>query len=109
MKTFLDSVDKQSLEEIKVCLKQIEKDIKKKRGAYSQFTNLKHLINTIKDGNGRGCLHFAASRGDIPIFEYLLSLEADNTLQDNEKNTPFFISAQHGHLPMLKYIVEKLN
>ncbi|KAL4466529.1 hypothetical protein ABPG72_000736 [Tetrahymena utriculariae] len=109
VQNFLESVDKKSLDEIKQCISKIEKKIKKKQNAYSQFSSVRDLINTIKDGNGRSCLHFAASRGDIPIFEYLLNLGAEYNTLDNEKNNPFFIAAQHGHLEIIQYIVDKLK
>lgn len=89
----LECVDKQSLEEIKIVLKDVEKDIVGKKNAYAQFHDLKDLLNTIRDGNGRYPLHFVASRGDIAIFDYLISLGADHMLEDNEKNTSFFICA----------------
>lgn len=54
---------------------------------------MQHMINSVKDGNSRSSLHFAASRGDIEIFDYIISLGADPTLVDAEKNTPFFICA----------------
>ena len=105
----LESVNKQSLDEIKLTIKGIQKDINNKKGAYKQFSDVEDILNSVGDGNQRRAIHFAASRGEIEIFDYLLSLGADPNILDSEKNTAFFISAQHGHLPMLQHIVEKLG
>jgi len=70
---------------------------------------LNSLINDFKDGKGRNTLHFAASRGDKAIFQYLVESGADLNVKDSEDNTAFFIATQHSNFPLIKYMVEELK
>lgn len=70
---------------------------------------LNFLINDFKDGNGRNILHFASSRGEIPIFDYILSKGGNLSIQDSEGNTPLFIATQHHNNELVKHIIEKLD
>ena len=40
------------------------------------------LLNSIKEGNGKLAIHFAASRGNLDIFKALVKYGADFTLKD---------------------------
>ena len=70
---------------------------------------LKSLINDFKDAKARNLLHFAASRGDILIFKYLLENGADISSKDSEGNTVLFIAAQHENIQLFKYLIEELK
>ncbi|EGR32010.1 hypothetical protein IMG5_098360 [Ichthyophthirius multifiliis] len=106
VKNLLETIDKKSLEEIKLYIETVEKQIKNKKHPYSQFSKVSELINTTKDGKGRSSLHFASSRGDIKIVDYLISLQSDLNQQDSEGNNAFFIAVQHGHLDLVKYLCD---
>ena len=54
-------------------------------------------------------LHFASSRGELPIFKYLIEEGADLSRKDEEENTPLFISAKNGKLDIVKYILDTLK
>lgn len=41
------------------------------------FSDIKTLLIECREGKGKTVLHFAAARGDIDIFDYLLSEGAD--------------------------------
>lgn len=71
--------------------------------------SLKYLINDFKDAKSRNLLHFASSRGDLPIFKYLVEEGGDLSRKDEEENTPLFISAKNGRLDIVKYILDSLK
>lgn len=72
-----------SLNEIK---KYFEK-LSKERAAKNDLTE---LLNSCREGKKKTILHFAAARGDIDIFKYILTLGLKLDAEDEEKNTPFF-------------------
>lgn len=49
-----------------------------------QPTTIGELLNNVKEGNNRTALHFAASRGDLDIFKYLISKGADFKMKDGK-------------------------
>lgn len=73
------------------------------------FSDIKTLLIECKEGKGKTVLHFAAARGDIDIFDYLLSEGADLNALDDEKNTPFFIAIQHEKIKLIKHLIERLK
>ena len=67
---------------------------------------MNNIIKETREGKGRNILHFAASRGDLEIFQYLLEEGGDPTLQDSEGNTCLFTAVQHNHINIIKYLLE---
>lgn len=90
-------------------LKSVETYNQQYRSPSDRALSLASLINDFKDGKGRNCMHFSASRGDEAIFKYLHESGGNLHSLDSEDNTPFFIATQHSNLPLVKLLVEKLN
>jgi ankyrin repeat protein len=98
-----------TLESLKKHFDLLRLQIIRKEGHMKNFSDLKTLLLECKEGKGKTVLHFAAARGDIDIFDYLLSEGADLNALDDEKNTPFFIAIQHEKIKLIKHMIEKLK
>lgn len=63
-----------------------------------------------RDGKGWGILHFIAKRGDLELFEYLLtSNSAINDIEIRTFNgeTPLYIAAQNGQTDVARLLIER--
>lgn len=47
-----------------------------------QKLTIKEILNSFKEGNGKAAIHFAAARGDLEVFQYLLQEGADPHVLD---------------------------
>ncbi|KAL5725351.1 hypothetical protein ACHQM5_008505 [Ranunculus cassubicifolius] len=62
----------------------------------------------VKDPEGRGLLHIAASKGGIGMCKYLLEdLEMAVDEKDNENCTPLLHASIKGHLDAVVYLIQK--
>jgi ankyrin repeat protein len=66
-----------TLEALKKYMESLAAQISRKEGELSSYTDIKSLLCECREGKGKTVLHFAAARGDLQIFKYLLSLGAD--------------------------------
>ncbi|XP_010550914.1 PREDICTED: tankyrase [Tarenaya hassleriana] len=68
---------------------------------------LTKTVESIKDANKRGALHFAAREGRIEVCKYLLEeLKLDVDTKDEAGDTPLVHAARQGHTEMAKYLLE---
>lgn len=52
----------------------------------NSLDSLADLLNSIKEGNDKKAIHFAAARGDLPVFQFLVQKGANP--KDLDGNTP---------------------
>ena len=76
------------------------------------FEQVKTLLNTnidinVKDENGQGVLHLAASKGDTRIIEALIEAGADVNSKDKYLETPINIAIVAGQTEIIKKLIEK--
>ena len=65
-------------------------------------------INT-KGECGRTSLHYACANGNFQIVEYLILKDADIFARDDKENSIIHSATIEGHLPLVKYLIEKHN
>lgn len=64
-------------------------------------------VAEVKDGHGRGALHFAAHKGRINIVKYLLeTLKLAVDPRDEEGETPLMLAAREGNLEISESLLE---
>lgn len=71
------------------------------------FIEEKKIYINLKDGEGKGYLHYAVEHRSLEIFEYLLAYGATVDLQDKKGMTPLHFAAKNGRLSMLKSLIKK--
>ncbi len=71
---FLSSVTDKSLPQLKLFLKNLEKDLATAAEGtlLSQYTSVTEMLNHTVEGKGKAALHFACARGDLDIVRYLV-------------------------------------
>jgi len=108
------SISQEGLTEIKHHLKDILKtqplkNISNNDGTVEGQMNLKGILNECKDAKKKTCVHFAAARGNAVIFNYLVKKGGNVELKDDQGNNAFLIAVQHGHMDIVKTLVEDLK
>ncbi|CAH8259327.1 unnamed protein product [Arabidopsis lyrata] len=69
--------------------------------------DLKKTVESIKDANKRGALHFAAREGQTEICRYLLEeLKLNADAKDEAGDTPLVHAARQGQIETAKYLLE---
>ena len=58
-----------------------------------------------KDNGGNTPLHWASSKGQFPIVQYLVTKGAEINAQDNDDDTPLHIASSRGYLSIVEYLV----
>ena len=109
MEELFKNVTDFTLASLKKFFEQLSAQIQRREDAVKGYTDVKTLLNECREAKGKTVLHFAAARGDIDVFDYLLSLGASLDSLDDEKNNAFFIAVQHQKLKLVKHLIEKLN
>eukprot|EP00270_Netrium_digitus_P003641 TRINITY_DN14307_c0_g1_i1.p1 TRINITY_DN14307_c0_g1~~TRINITY_DN14307_c0_g1_i1.p1 ORF type:complete len:642 (+),score=208.09 TRINITY_DN14307_c0_g1_i1:218-2143(+) len=69
---------------------------------------LRQTIEDVRDGNGRGCLHFAAHQGQVATCQWLIDevgVEVD--AKDDEGETPLMLAARDSQVEVAKCLLEK--
>ncbi|KAF8091886.1 hypothetical protein N665_0433s0051 [Sinapis alba] len=68
---------------------------------------LKKTVESVKDANKRGALHFAAREGQTDICRYLLEeLKLDADTKDEAGDTPLVHAARQGQIDTAKYLLD---
>ncbi|CAF2370655.1 unnamed protein product [Brassica napus] len=68
---------------------------------------LKQTVESVKDANKRGALHFAAREGQTEICRYLLEeLKLDANTKDEAGDTPLVHAARQGQIDTAKYLLD---
>ncbi|KAG0579062.1 hypothetical protein M758_4G070800 [Ceratodon purpureus] len=68
---------------------------------------LAETLAAVKDGNGRGPLHFAARGGCDEICKYMIEeLKLPVDVRDNDGDTPLIHAARQGHTSTALYLLE---
>ncbi|KAL1211633.1 Hsp70-Hsp90 organizing protein 3 [Cardamine amara subsp. amara] len=81
-------------------LKNVAKQLDEGKG-------LKETVESIKDANKRGALHFAAREGQTEICRYLLEeLKLNANTKDEAGDTPLVHAARQGQIETAKYLLE---
>jgi ankyrin repeat protein len=96
------AVKEAPLDEIKKVLAEYGKIIEPSDEKAALIT----VMNDTKEGSGKTVLHFAAARGDLDIFKYLIENGGDYDIPDEEGNTPLLVAAQHKSFDLCKYLIE---
>lgn len=67
---------------------------------------LKETVESVKDANKRGALHFAAREGRTEVCKYLLEdLKLYVDTKDEDGETPLIHATRQGHIDTAKYLV----
>lgn len=74
MKEFFKQVSAEPLEKLKRYLVEAVNNLNKED---PNAHTTQSLLNSIKEGNGKLAIHFAASRGDVGVFRFLVEQGAD--------------------------------
>jgi ankyrin repeat protein len=70
--------------------------------------DLTKTVESIKDANKRGALHFAAREGQTEICRYLLEeLKLNADAKDETGDTPLVHAARQGQIETVKYLLEQ--
>ncbi|KAL0719936.1 hypothetical protein Bca4012_069260 [Brassica carinata] len=81
-------------------LKNVAKQLDEGKG-------LKKTVESVKDANKRGALHFAAREGQTEICRYLLEeLKLDANTKDEAGDTPLVHAARQGQIETAKYLLD---
>lgn len=65
------------------------------------------VMDKTVEAKGKTCMHFAAAKGDVEIFKYLVEKYKPNlTKKDSENHTPFMTAVSHKNLDLVKYLVD---
>ncbi|RID71111.1 hypothetical protein BRARA_C03069 [Brassica rapa] len=81
-------------------LKNVAKQLDEGKG-------LKTTVESVKDANKRGALHFAAREGQTEICRYLLEeLKLDADTKDEAGDTPLVHAARQGKVGTAKYLLD---
>ncbi|CAH8305907.1 unnamed protein product [Eruca vesicaria subsp. sativa] len=81
-------------------LKNVAKQLDEGKG-------LKKTVESVKDANKRGALHFAAREGQTEICRYLLEeLKLDPNTKDEAGDTPLVHAARQGQIETAKYLLD---
>ena len=68
---------------------------------------LKQTVESVKDANKRGALHFAAREGQTEVCRYLLEeLKLDANTKDEAGDTPLVHAARQGQIDTAKYLLD---
>ncbi|RID81156.1 hypothetical protein BRARA_A03754 [Brassica rapa] len=68
---------------------------------------LKQTVESVKDANKRGALHFAAREGQTEICRYLLEeLKLDANTKDEAGDTPLVHAVRQGQIDTAKYLLD---
>ncbi len=105
----ISHVTDQPLSVLKVFLTSLDKEIRNKpKDAFlKEFGSVKEMLATLKEGKGRRCIHFAAARGDLAVFQLLAEdYECDVEALDDTQNNAFFTAVQHRHQAIVAYLIE---
>ncbi|WZZ41886.1 hypothetical protein YC2023_038145 [Brassica napus] len=82
-------------------LKNVAKQLDEGKG-------LKTTVESVKDANKRGALHFAAREGQTEICWYLLEeLKLDADTKDEAGDTPLVHAARQGQVGTAKYLLDQ--
>ncbi|CAN6809440.1 unnamed protein product [Brassica oleracea] len=82
-------------------LKNVAKQLDEGKG-------LKTTVESVKDANKRGALHFAAREGQTEICRYLLEeLKLDADTKDEAGDTPLVHAARQGQVGTAKYLLDQ--
>ncbi|KAK7258689.1 hypothetical protein RIF29_24271 [Crotalaria pallida] len=82
--------------------------LKKLAAQLDEGKDLKKTVESIKDANKRGALHFAAREGQTEICKYLLeelNLHVDS--KDDDGETALIHAARQGHTDTAKYLIDR--
>lgn len=105
MSTLFKKVTECEYKEFKGYLRYIKQKIKEQK--VQDITSIEALINDTTEGKGKTVMHFAAAKGDAKVFRVLLKNGGSLQKRDDEDNTPFFTAVTHGHMDIIKHVVEK--
>ncbi|OVA06696.1 Tetratricopeptide TPR-1 [Macleaya cordata] len=84
------------------------KRLKKFAALLDDGKGIARTVSSIKDEDGRGALHFAASRGNLNICKYLIEeLKLDVDVKDGTGETPLARATIEGRLSTVEYLLEK--
>jgi ankyrin repeat protein len=64
-------------------------------------------VNAKVDDDGHSLIHFAATKGYMPLLKLLHQAKARLDIKDNVGWTPIMCAAYSGHLPCVKFLVEQ--
>lgn len=80
-----------------------------RKGSLNMVDTILELNGEINGQNNLGLtpLAIASLNGHTKIALYLLSKEADPTIEDNEGKTPYIHAKENGNLQLLKHLPEK--
>ena len=67
------------------------------------------LINDKKDKNGQNLMHYAAKKGQIELFDFLLTKGGELNSEDNKSFTPIFVAIENNNLNLMKYLINEKN
>ncbi|CAH2055095.1 unnamed protein product [Thlaspi arvense] len=81
--------------------------LKKVAQQLDEGKGLTKTVESIKDANKRGALHFAAREGQTEICRYLLEeLKLDADTKDEAGDTPLVHAARQGQIATAKYLLD---
>ncbi|CAN8269680.1 unnamed protein product [Cochlearia groenlandica] len=81
--------------------------LKKVAEQLDEGKDLAKTVESIKDANKRGALHFAAREGQTEVCRYLLEdLKLDANTKDEAGDTPLVHAARQGQISTAKYLLE---
>jgi len=63
--------------------------------------------NCTEPQNKASVLHLACERGCVDVVELLIQYNADVNMKDNHGNTPLMEACKHGHLDIVKILLQK--
>uniref|UniRef100_A0A1J3IBL2 Putative ankyrin repeat protein n=1 Tax=Noccaea caerulescens TaxID=107243 RepID=A0A1J3IBL2_NOCCA len=80
--------------------------LKKVAEQLDEGKDLRKTVESIKDANKRGALHFAAREGQTDVCRYLLEdLKLDADTKDEAGDTPLVHAARQGQIETAKYLL----
>ena len=55
------------------------------------YSNVKNLLDDLKEAKGKVVLHFACAFGEVELVRFMIStLNVEHKVKDKEGNSPFF-------------------
>ncbi|CEM27504.1 unnamed protein product [Vitrella brassicaformis CCMP3155] len=80
--------------------------IRRERG--EEGVTLADIVNQYRDGNGRGCLHFACMGGRVENVKTLLAIEGVKVdLECDVGDTPLLLAVLHNHADVVRLLLDR--
>eukprot|EP01016_Furgasonia_blochmanni_P022270 TRINITY_DN242_c0_g1_i4.p1 TRINITY_DN242_c0_g1~~TRINITY_DN242_c0_g1_i4.p1 ORF type:complete len:501 (+),score=156.77 TRINITY_DN242_c0_g1_i4:65-1567(+) len=102
MEKLFNDIMKSEIPTIKANIDALYNKLKAKDADFER----RSIFNDFKEGKGRTVVHFAASRGNVQVFQYVLDEGGDYKTQDEGGNDALFVATQHGNLAIVKFLIE---